>query len=68
MLKKDDKAPLTVKCPSCGREVVWSSDNPDRPFCSSRCRTLDLAAWAEERYRIEGKADDEEDLPAKPAS
>ena len=40
-----------VRCPSCHREVRWEG-NPFRPFCSERCRTLDLGAWAAERYRI----------------
>lgn len=43
-----------VRCPSCRREVEWEG-NPHRPFCSDRCRLLDLAAWADERYRIPGE-------------
>jgi hypothetical protein len=42
-----------VACPSCRRKVPWRG-NPHRPFCSERCRLLDLAAWADERYRIPG--------------
>jgi len=34
--------------------VAWEA-NPTRPFCSDRCRVLDLAAWADERYRIPGE-------------
>ena len=49
-----------VRCPTCRREVVWEG-NPHRPFCSDRCRVLDLAAWADERYRIPG-----EPVPAEP--
>ena len=45
-----------VKCPTCGRPVVWSRDNPWRPFCSERCRLIDLGAWADERHRIPGEA------------
>jgi len=43
-----------VRCPTCRREVPWEG-NPHRPFCSERCRVLDLAAWADERYRIAGE-------------
>ena len=43
-----------VRCPTCRREVDWEG-NRYRPFCSERCRILDLAAWAEERYRIPGE-------------
>ncbi len=43
-----------VKCPICRAEVFWEG-NPYRPFCSERCRLIDLGAWAEGRYRIPGK-------------
>jgi len=46
-------APRTVKCPQCGAAVEWSPASKWRPFCSERCKTLDLGAWASERYRIE---------------
>lgn len=43
---------MKVKCPACGREAVFDATNPCRPFCSERCQTLDLGAWADERYRV----------------
>jgi endogenous inhibitor of DNA gyrase (YacG/DUF329 family) len=43
--------PMTVKCPVCRAEVAWEG-NPFRPFCSERCKTLDLGAWLTESYRI----------------
>ncbi len=43
--------PRVVKCPTCRKEVYWEN-NQYRPFCSDRCRLIDLGAWAEERYRI----------------
>ena len=43
-----------VRCPICHTEVEWEG-NPFRPFCSERCRLLDLGSWAEGRYRIPGK-------------
>ncbi|WP_211243442.1 DNA gyrase inhibitor YacG [Chitiniphilus eburneus] len=46
--------PRLVPCPKCGTLAPFSPENPYRPFCSERCRTDDLASWAEERYRIEG--------------
>jgi endogenous inhibitor of DNA gyrase (YacG/DUF329 family) len=45
--------PLRVKCPTCHRESPWEN-NPHRPFCSDRCKLIDLGAWAEEKYRIQG--------------
>lgn len=41
-----------VSCPQCGKSVPWSEDNRFRPFCSERCKTVDLAQWAQESYRI----------------
>ena len=54
------QAPL-VKCPTCATPVPWSPDSKWRPFCSERCKTIDLGAWASEAYRIpvDESADDE---------
>lgn len=46
------------RCPHCGKPIEWSAAWPDRPFCSERCRLLDLGAWASEAYRIPGEAAD----------
>ena len=43
-----------VACPACSRRIVYSTANRWRPFCSERCRTVDLGAWASERFRIAG--------------
>lgn len=40
-----------VLCPSCNRETTWE-ENPSRPFCSERCRLVDLGRWAAEEYRV----------------
>jgi endogenous inhibitor of DNA gyrase (YacG/DUF329 family) len=52
--------PLKVKCPTCRKETAWEG-NAHRPFCSERCRLIDLGAWVEERYRI--RAEESGDLP-----
>ena len=52
--------PLKVKCPTCHKEVPWKG-NPHRPFCSDRCRLIDLGAWSQERYRIAGEEFDQRD-------
>ncbi len=41
-----------VACPQCGKEVVWGPESPYRPFCSERCKLIDLGQWANENYRI----------------
>lgn len=43
---------MVQSCPTCGRPARQTPDNPDRPFCSQRCRELDLAKWLDEEYRI----------------
>ena len=54
MTSSSDK-PLTVKCPTCGRPVAWTSEQLYRPFCSERCRLIDLGEWAMEEKRIPGE-------------
>src|SRR5262245_62159929 len=39
------------RCPQCRRETSWK-DNPWKPFCSERCRMIDLGRWASEEYRV----------------
>ena len=41
----------THNCPTCHQAVSWK-DNVFRPFCSDRCRLIDLQGWFGERYRI----------------
>ncbi len=41
----------SVKCPICEKPTAWK-DNPYRPFCSERCKIIDLGNWASEDYRI----------------
>ena len=45
-----------VNCPKCNKEVIWSDKNGFKPFCSERCRLLDLGAWASEKHRIPGSS------------
>ena len=39
-------------CPTCGKRVPWTPDSAWRPFCSERCKLVDLGEWATERYRV----------------
>jgi endogenous inhibitor of DNA gyrase (YacG/DUF329 family) len=48
-------------CPMCKKEITWDG-NPFRPFCSERCRLMDLGKWASEEYHIAGE---KQDLPDK---
>lgn len=51
----------TVKCPGCGGPSVYGPRNAYRPFCSERCKNVDLGAWASEGFRVpvESSPDDE---------
>jgi hypothetical protein len=46
--------PTIVKCPTCGAPVEWGPQSPQRPFCSERCKLIDLGAWASEEHAIPG--------------
>ena len=52
--------PLTVECPTCGAPVEWSAASPFRPFCSDRCKLIDLGAWAAEDFRMPAEAPPED--------
>lgn len=41
-----------ITCPQCGAPTEYDPANPWRPFCSERCRLIDLGAWASESYRL----------------
>ena len=58
--------PTVVSCPQCGASVVWGPESPSRPFCSERCKMIDLGAWATESYRIPVEEDNDtlEDAPS----
>jgi uncharacterized protein len=45
-------SPRVVACPQCGTLVVWTAEARWRPFCSERCKLIDLGAWASEAYRV----------------
>jgi len=44
--------PITVQCPQCKKPVEWNQDFPFKPFCSERCKLIDLGDWAAEKHAI----------------
>ena len=44
-----------VVCPTCGQQNTWQVQNAFRPFCSERCKLIDLGEWANETRKIPGK-------------
>lgn len=53
-----------VKCPTCGRETEYSTENEFRPFCSERCKLLDFGAWTDEEFALPAQTESlsEEDM------
>ncbi len=49
-----------MKCPICQKEVAFS--DPEMPFCSERCRLIDLGNWASEKYVISSPIESHDDL------
>jgi endogenous inhibitor of DNA gyrase (YacG/DUF329 family) len=49
---KQTSGEKTVKCPVCATPVVWSRKQRWKPFCSERCKLIDLGAWFDESNRI----------------
>lgn len=64
-----DTSPTTVACPICSKKVAWNDASKWRPFCSERCKLIDLGDWADESHRISGEelsnqiSDDEFNYP-----
>ena len=48
-----DETPV-VNCPTCGKSVLWNEGSRYRPFCSDRCKLIDLGEWAAEEKVIQG--------------
>ena len=57
--------PHVVACPTCGVPVPWTAENKWKPFCSERCKMIDLGQWAAEKYRVPAE-EQEPDEPPQP--
>lgn len=55
-----------VNCPTCGKAVEWRPENAWRPFCSERCKKIDLGAWAAGDYRVPDAEPDPGELNPSP--
>ena len=43
-----------ITCPICGKQDTWRPENRFKPFCSDRCKLIDLGEWASETRTIPG--------------
>lgn len=64
MTAEPEPRPRLVPCPTCRRDAVYAPANPWRPFCSERCRRIDLGAWASEQFRVESPLEHGDDETA----
>ena len=55
-----NKSAVVVACPHCGQQHQWDTSNRFRPFCSERCKLIDLGKWASEDYRVEQRESEQE--------
>lgn len=61
-------SPKVVPCPTCGGNSIYAPSNAFRPFCSERCKNIDLGAWASEDFRMPDEGvtiDPDADLQAR---
>ena len=59
-MTRETKLPV-VSCPICGASVKWTAENRWKPFCSERCKLIDLGQWATETYRVPAEEQEPED-------
>ncbi len=45
---------IKIDCPTCGKKDTWKADNDSKPFCSHRCKLVDLGEWADGQRSIPG--------------
>jgi len=53
---------INITCPTCQKKGSYRQDNPFRPFCSDRCKLIDLGEWADETRKIPGEPVNPENL------
>lgn len=63
---KSAATPPIVSCPTCGATVTWSTENRWKPFCSERCKMIDLGQWATEKYRVPAEEQEPDDESPQP--
>jgi len=49
---------VKIICPICKNTTTWE-ENPWRPFCSERCKLIDLGKWVSDEYKIPVKSEEE---------
>jgi len=60
------KKTVVVACPTCSAAVSWTAESRWKPFCSERCKLIDLGQWAAEKYRVPAVEQEPEEGPGQP--
>jgi len=58
---------MAASCPNCGKPAAPGPENKSAPFCSPRCRQVDLGRWLGEEYRVPERPSEAEPEPHRPA-
>ncbi len=58
-------SPKIITCPTCGKLIEWPDKTQFRPFCSERCRLIDLGAWFSGEYAIPDESGDGDEKSEK---
>lgn len=61
-MQNSTKKETKIACPTCQKMTIWSTQNVSRPFCSERCKLIDLGEWAAESYAIAQKHSEEDEV------
>ena len=64
--KDENKEQRKIKCPQCGRLTFYSTENPSRPFCSERCKLIDLGQWASESFKVPSEDPNDPEMELNP--
>jgi endogenous inhibitor of DNA gyrase (YacG/DUF329 family) len=59
------QATTYVRCPQCGKSVPWVEEERFKPFCSERCKLIDLGAWATGERAIPGEPVSQDEQPGE---
>ncbi len=65
-MKPDQPAAKIVVCPACKGKSIYAPSNAFRPFCSERCKNMDLGAWASESFRMPVDTPPDDDVYGDP--
>jgi len=65
-MREDSVPAKQVVCPGCGDPSLYAPSNRFRPFCSERCKNMDLGAWASEGFRLPADAPPDDEVFGDP--